>query len=344
MNAKTIEGLKMIEEGLKTVINSLEGEKISSAETKATEKKTSPVVTPDEAPVSESVPVTGNLTREQLDGMSYNNLKKLCKDLGIPAVGNRDEITDKILGVEVEVSEEADEEAPAPKAKTSKRGKTATPEEVEVDEEDNDPVYAQIVEAVADMETEEIADLLAEVGVSAKGKREALIEKLVQAVKDGLIDFSDEEDEEAEVDETADVPAPSTAKEEADEEEEEDDGVNDIENPDMTEERKNAILAQDKSIRKKFSQGKVKREELEDFLKKFYDTDEDLSDMSDEDILDTYIDAVCRLIDDDGDLIDEGAYSLNGEYACCGRHLSYVEETGVYICESCGEEYEIEEE
>ena len=86
------------------------------------------------------------------------------------------------------------------KTKTSNRGKIVALEEVEVDEEDNDPVYAQIVEAVADMETEEIADLLAEVGVSAKGKRESLIEKLVQAVKDGLIDFSDEEDEEAECD------------------------------------------------------------------------------------------------------------------------------------------------
>lgn len=343
MNAKTIEGLKMIEEGLRAVINSLESE-THSAETKATSKETYPVVKSDKVPESENVPVTGNFTREQLDSMSYNNLKKLCKDLGISAVGNRDEITDKILGVEVEVPEESDVEAPAPKTKTSNRGNTVAPEEVEVDEEDNDPVYAQIVEAVADMETEEIADLLAEVGVSAKGKRESLIEKLVQAVKDGLIDFSDEEDEEAEVDDTADVPAPSTTKEEADEEEEEDDGVNDIENPNMTEERKNAIFAQDESIRNKYSSGKISRKDMEEFLQKFYDTDEDLSEMNEDDVLDTYIDAKCRYIDDDGDFVSEGAYMLNGEYACCGKLLTFVEDTGVYVCESCGEEYEIEED
>ena len=109
MNAKTIEGLKMIEEGLRAVINSLEGETFS-AETKATSKETYPVVKSDKVPESENVPVTGNFTREQLDSMSYNNLKKLCKDLGISAVGNRDEITDKILGVEVEVPEESDVE------------------------------------------------------------------------------------------------------------------------------------------------------------------------------------------------------------------------------------------
>ena len=65
--------------------------------------------------------------------------------------------------------------------------------------------------------------------------------------------------------------------------------------------------------------------------------------MSDDEVLETYIDAICRMIDDDGNLVEEGAYMLNGEPACCGRHLVYSEDTGVYVCEHCGTEYEAEE-
>lgn len=338
MKATLIDGLKMMREGLDIVIENLE---VSTTQKGKAEPATTKANT---APVEESdTPVTGTLSREQLDGMSYNDLKKLAKSMGIPAVGNRDEITDKILGVEVEIPDDAEvEEEPKPK-KSSKRGKTATaPQEVEVDESDNDPLYAQVSEAVTDMSTEDIADLLADVGVSAKGKREALIEKLVQAVRDGLIAFDEDEDED-EGEEIEDTPVANTPDNEDESDEDEDDDVNNIENPNMTEERRNAILAQDKDIRKKISKGKVTREELVDFLQKFYNTDEDLDDMSDEEVVDTYIDAVCRLIDDEGDLIEEGAYSLNGEYACCGRHLIYSEDTEVYICEHCGEEYEIEE-
>ena len=110
----------------------------------------------------------------------------------------------------------------------------------------------------------------------------------------------------------------------------------------MTEARRKAIIAQDNSIRKQFKKGEVTRDNLVEFLQSFYDTEEDMDDMSDDDLLDTYIDAVCRLVDDEGDLIEEGAYTLNGEPACCGRVLAYSEDTNVFICEHCGEEYEAE--
>lgn len=191
------------------------------------------------------------------------------------------------------------------------------------------------------MTNEEIADVLVDIGLSAKGKREALIEKVVQAVRDGLLDFDDEEDEEEET-EVAEAPVAKEAPVE-DSDEEEEDNTNDIDNPAMTEARKKAILAQDEEIREQFSKGDVTRDDLVEFLQSFYDTEDDMSDMSDEDLLDTYIDAVCRLVDDEGDLVEEGAYSLNGEPACCGRVLNYSEDTKMFICEHCGEEYEAEE-
>ena len=152
--------------------------------------------------------------------------------------------------------------------------------------------------------------------------------------------FEDEEvdDEEDDIEE-----APVSADSEDDEDDEED-NINDIENPEMTDERRKALLAEDTKIRKKYSAGKLSRKEMEKFLYEFYEEESGLEDMSDSDVLDTYIDAVCRLIDDDGDLTDSGAYMLNNTPACCGRFLKYSEDTQMFICEHCGTEYEADDE
>ena len=346
MNAKIIEGLKAVRDGIELIIAGCVDTPVESvATTPNTEVESKSAQRRKEIqsqPVAEETTtpeVKGNLTREQLDGMTYNNIKKLAKELGVSAVGNREDITARILGETVTATKDSIvEDTPVETTEVE-------PEVVEVDESDNDPLYAKVVESVAEMSNEEIADVLADIGVPAKGKREALIEKVVQAVRDGLLDFDDEDDAEEEVEET---PAPATKKTkeapapvETDDEDDED-ITNDIDNPDMTEARKKAILAQDDSIRKQFKKGEVTRDNLVEFLQAFYDTDEDMDDMSDDDLLDTYIDAVCRLVDDEGDLIEEGAYTLNGEPACCGRVLVYSEDTNVFVCEHCGEEYEAE--
>lgn len=337
MNAKIIEGLKAVRGGIDLILEGYADEQSvetvstptqNEVESKSVQRRKAIQAeeTVAEAPTANEVKEVPAVTREQLDGMTYNNIKKLAKDMGISAVGNREEITNRILGCTPDETATAENEAP---------------EEVPVDEKNNDPIYAKVVDAVADMTNEEIADVLVDIGLSAKGKREALIEKVVQAVRDGLLDFDDDEDEEEET-EVAEAPVAKEAPVE-DSDEEEEDNTNDIDNPAMTEARKKAILAQDEEIREQFSKGDVTRDDLVEFLQSFYDTEDDMSDMSDEDLLDTYIDAVCRLVDDEGDLVEEGAYSLNGEPACCGRVLNYSEDTKMFICEHCGEEYEAEE-
>lgn len=336
MNAKIIEGLKAVRGGIDLILEGYADEQSvetvstptqNEVESKSAQRRKAVQAeeTVAEAPTANEVKEVPAVTREQLDGMTYNNIKKLAKDMGISAVGNREEITNRILGCTPDETATVEDEAP---------------EEVPVDEKNNDPIYAKVVDAVADMTNEEIADVLVDIGLSAKGKREALIEKVVQAVRDGLLDFDDEDEEEET--EVAEAPVAKEAPVE-DSDEEEEDNTNDIDNPAMTEARKKAILAQDDEIRKQFSKGEVTRADLVEFLQSFYDTEDDMSDMSDEDLLDTYIDAVCRLVDDEGDLIEEGAYSLNGEPACCGRVLNYSEDTKMFICEHCGEEYEAEE-
>lgn len=359
MNAQFIEGLKAVRDGINLMLSSIENDTptTDTPTAKGVVAETAPVAEPTvttahteevSTPVADTHTANNGITREQLDGMTYNSIKKLAKERGVSAVGSREDIAARILGESAESpssEKTTDSMAGASSKKANSKAKSKPePETVEVDESDNDPIYAKVVESVADMSNEEIADVLADVGVSAKGKREALIEKVVQAVRDGLLDFDDDEDSE---ETPAETPAKKTenTKTSAPSEEEDDDDediTNDINNPDMTEARRNAILAQDASIRKQFKKGEVTRDNLVEFLQSFYDTDEDMDDMSDDDLLDTYIDAVCRLVDDDGDLVEEGAYMMNGEPSCCGRNLKYSEDTHMFICEHCGEEYEAE--
>lgn len=327
MKAEVLKGLMMMREGLDMIINSAnEGV--------------------NEAPKAEAVPTAGNvaentevkaptvdrenLTREQLDGMTYNDLKKLAKELGVSAVGARPEITDRILGVEADAEEEVVDTTDAPE-----------------EEPTGDDVADKVRELTADMSVSEIADVLAEVGVSAKGKKEALIEKLIKAVKDGLISLEDDEEEDAVAEETPEAVEneESGEAEEADEaeEDEEYDPTNDFDNPKMTDARKTAIEAFDKSTRESIKNGEITHKDMRDFLAEFHEMEvKDLDEYSDEDIVEFYIDAAIRFINDEGEIVEEEAYMLNDEPACCGHALEYIEDKNTFHCAVCGNDYAAE--
>jgi hypothetical protein len=346
MNAKTMEGLKLLIAGMTALLEDADTANAESnvKKTPVAPKTTTAPAKTAEAPAPAKAPAktskSSGIDKATLDAMTYNDLKKYAKEVGVPAVGNRDEITAKILNGG---SAPAETTAPAKTAPAKTVGKKTAPApepepepEEEEEAEAEDDVRSQVEEAIADMSNEDLASILSDIGISPKGKREALVDKIVKAVEDGLLDFGD--DEESEEGEEA----PAEAESETESEEEEEDNVNDLENPDMTEERKEAIVAADADIRKQFKAKKIKRKDMVEFLQQFYDTEEDMKDMSDNDVLDTYIDACCRLIDDTGEAVEEGAYELNGQPACCGRLLAYDEEKNVYICEFCGTEYDAE--
>lgn len=321
MKADVIKGLMMLREGLDIIINSVDNdvpETVKSVPTKA-EKNV------EEKEVKAPTVVKGNLTREQLDGMTYNDLKKLAKEMGVSAAGARPELTDRILGVEVTAEvEEAVNVSDAP-----------------VEESTGDEIADKVRELAEDMSVSDIADILAEVGVSAKGKKEALIEKLIKAVKDGLIslDDEDESDEETETEE----PAESEETEEA--EEDDYDPTNDPENPNMTKKRLTALKAFDESTRNSVKNGEITSKDMREFLAEFHDMKvSDLKGYTDDEITDFYIDAASRFIDDDGEIVEEEAYMLNGEPACCGHVLSYEEESNKFHCDVCGNEYSADDE
>lgn len=276
---------------------------------------------------------------DDFSSMTFAQLKAACKKQGLPTTGSRSELIDRLTsGGDDSDDEDEDEQeeekpakksakAPAPAKKTAK--KPAADPEPDEDEEDDgeadeeqDEIYAQVEEATKDMSLEEIADFCAENNLSSKGKRQALIERIVKAVKSGDIELSDDEDE--------------------DEADEEDDGEEDTEE---NETRAAAVEEYAKDVRKQFKNKELDRASLVSFLCDFHGTNKrSYTKKSDSDILEAYIEASSCLIGDDGELHEEGAYTVNDVPYCCGHELTYDKKGNCYVCEYCGEKYNAEED
>lgn len=275
----------------------------------------------------------GIYTKEALDGKKYNELKKIAKEVGVSAKGDRETLIDNILGASEQIEEDFDED--------DEDFDEDDEEEEDVEAEpidDEESLAEEIEDRVSEMETEEIADLLVEAGISAKGKRQALINKLIKAVQDGAIAINgkDEDDDYKDDDyEDEDV------EDEGDEED-----VNDLSNPNIKPARKKALKALKSMLEKKYNDGKLKAVTMKKALKAYYDESADeIDDMDNDELFDAYLQLKMLFIDDEGDEVEEGApYTLNGEPYCCGQPLQYNEEDDTFICEICGGEYESEEE
>lgn len=307
---------------------------------------------------------TAPAAEDDLDGMAYNDLKKLCKSRGLSAAGNREELIARLNG-EVDDDEGEDDE-PVKKPTKGAKGKKSVPVEEEDDEDEDDDsdededddddeedVQAAVEAATEDMSLEDLAEFCEDNGLSSKGKRQALIARIVKAVEAGDIELSDDEDEEDD-EEEEEKPAPKSKKGSAKpdtkktskkKQEEEDEDDDDEEEGEPTKERIAALKAYDKDTRAQFKKGEIERDDLVEFLCDFHDKDKKTyKKLSDKEVLDAYIEASSMLINDEGDIVEEGAYTVNGTPHCCGRPLSYNEDDEQYVCEHCGGEYEADEE
>lgn len=177
------------------------------------------------------------------------------------------------------------------------------------------------MEYVNESSDDELRETLEDLGLSSKGKREALIEKIYQAVKDGLFEFEEEDEE----------PSEEVEPEEEVESEEE---------TDMTEERANAIDAMEDQVHEEFEEGKITRKEMVAYLKQVGIAV--TKKVTDDDVIDMYTEKLALLIDDEGNFHDEGEdpYTINDVPYCCGAPLEETKDG--YKCNVCGTEYEAE--
>ena len=144
-------------------------------------------VEPKEEVKEDDAVETAEYSMEELKAMTQAELKALAKELGVSVRGSKSAILGRILE-KLEVDED-EEEAEEP-----------VTEEETAEEANDDPVQ----EALEELELEDLADLCEQAELSTKGKKQALIARLMTAHNAGeidLTDFFEEEDITDEVDE-----------------------------------------------------------------------------------------------------------------------------------------------
>lgn len=273
------------------------------------------------------------ISEVDLGSMKLKELREYAEGLGINYKGKRAKLEERIqefLNSEDSEEEELDEEVEDDDVEEFEESDESDEDEDSEDEEgsEDDEKYAQVREYVENASDEEIKDTLKELGLSTKGKREALIEKLYQAVKDGLFEFA-EEDEDAEG--TEDV--------EGESEDEESEELLD----DMTPERAEGVEELQEKVYADFESGDLTRKDMTTYLKQVGVAV--TKKVEDEDVLEMYINKLALLVDDEGEFHEEGEdpYTVNGVPYCCGAKLEVLEDGG-YKCNVCGAEYDDEEE
>ena len=160
---------------------------VKEAKDEVAEKRASKKGTKEEPKeeVKEDDTVESEYSMEELKAMTQAELKALAKELGVSVRGSKSAILGRILE-KVDVAEVEEEE----------------PVTEEADEEvvNDDAVQ----EALEELELEDLADLCEQAELSTKGKKQALIARLMTAHNAGeidLTDFFEEEDITDEVDE-----------------------------------------------------------------------------------------------------------------------------------------------
>lgn len=145
-------------------------------------------VEPKEEVKEDDTVETSEYSMEELKAMTQAELKALAKELGVSVRGSKSAILGRILE-KLDVAEVEEEEEPVTEAEEPT-------EEVENDD--------AVQEALEELELEDLADLCEQAELSTKGKKQALIARLMTAHNAGeidLTDFFEEEDITDEVDE-----------------------------------------------------------------------------------------------------------------------------------------------
>lgn len=185
-------------------------------------------------------------------------------------------------------------------------------DEEEDSEEDEDNSESLIKElGLRDYSQEELADILADYGLSTKGMKTALIDRIVLAVKNGIIEVEDG--------------APKL----------------------LTELEKNNLKGKIADIEtERFTNKELTPRAIQQFLRKYYVQDKEYHNyktmgLTNKDALGLYIKAQQNLLDDYGTRRElKDAYLKDGVFSCCGRELT-INGDGTSFCSNCGSTYEV---
>lgn len=359
--AEIIKGISTTIEGLETIKNALMTEVEETPKSKSTAKREEimkSAVAPAVEETEDNTEIKGHFDVDQLNSMKYNEFKKLAASLGVKCTGTRDEIMERILALDVTMTsdateeEDVEEEVETPtKSDDNSSSKKLGKKKTDVAPKDEFDIQAE--EVAKETSVEDIIEALADVDVKATKKN--AVQKLAEALREGLIELDDEDEDEG--------------VEDVDDEEVEDDATEDVADADedeisatsyfadfdpkgyndpstMSEERAEAIEEKMDEILTSYSDGNLTDDDIASYVEDNATEDEiELlgDDYDEEDILKLYMELVKRTIDNEGEEHEPGEpYEVADKDVCCGRELKYSKKTKMYICEACGTEYEAE--
>ena len=292
-------------------------------------------------------------TKEHLDSMKYNDLKKLGASLGIDCKGTREQLVNRILSIPAEpVEPELVDEAPVDEEPSKvasldakRKGLKKKTEEKPEEEETVSEANLQLArEAVEENGIEDVIAVLEDAGVRItardKKKQDVIVHKLAEAFENGLIDAEVEPEEEKPAEE--EEPNKMDITPESYFPQYDPEGINDPEV--ITPYRLKAIRNLVADILEKVNNAELTEEdtikELEDIC-----TEEDIKllgeDYEGSELLAFYIEMQKRFVDDEGYIIGAGEpYVVNETNFCCGHELTYDKKSKKFVCAVCEASYE----
>ena len=299
-----------------------------------------------------------------LESLSIAELRKMAKELGLDTKGKKVDIIARIEAlnepVEENVEEVVEEVIETPEVEEvevevedddvedevlieDEDDAEEEYEEEEADEDDEEPSELELLKAeLEDYSLEELKEVLESVELSTKGKKQALISRIIQAVEDGIIAYGDDE-EEIEVEDDLDELVTDEDEIEVEEvtDEEESDDEEDYEDEEEEEEltvREQAQAEIEERILEDYENGDLTDKQITKFLNEY--SNGTFKTVNKKRSLNKYIEIMTELVDEDGDVVELGEpYYVGDDVAfCCGAELKEVD--GDFYCEICGNEYE----
>lgn len=310
------------------------------------------VVTDGEAVKTDSVEVVEQeeeVTPSRFDELltlKIGELRSMAKNLGLDTKGTKTDIANRIANAE-QVELVYDEE---PEAEVEVEVVEAEVVEDDTDEEieqDLDEEDMEDEEELSDLELlkeelegyteEELREILEDVELSTKGKKQALISRILKAVEDGIIVYGDEDEEEAFVEDDFDAELEDAEVEEETEDDE------DLEEDEEDEEEELSVREQvqeqiSEQILEEYENGTLTDKQITKFLNEY--SNGTFKTVNKKRSLNKYIEIMMELVDEDGEIVELGEpYYVGDDIAfCCGTQLKDVD--GDFYCEVCGNEYE----
>ena len=289
---------------------------------------------------------------EDLSSMTIQQLRSLAKSHGLSTKGTKKDLIARINElnepveeeiVEDEVEETIEEVTPeVVEDEVEDTVEDLEDEEEEIEESTEDMNEMELIQSELEaMEVDELVEILESVELPTKGKKQALISRILEAVADGLLEFFDadeiEEYDADEEDEELDE-AIEQALEETDEEDEEEEIEEDEEEVSP---REATQMEVEEEILEAYEDGSLTDKEIANFLEDYFNGK--FKPINKKRALNKYIEIQCDLVDADGDRMPMGEpyYVSDEDVFCCGSEIKELD-NGNLFCEVCGQEYETE--